>query len=248
MSTRHGACAEPVSEMSVNDQERLHILAEAAADLVTSGMQVGLGTGSTAAAVVRALGKRVTAGLDIVGVATSHETETLARELGITLTTLDAVDRLDIGLDGADEIDPHLNAIKGRGGALLIEKLVALACDRFVLVASTGKNVRQLGERMPLPVEVVSFGWPGTASRLKALGIEPQLRLSPSTGALPLTTDNGGYILDCRTGPIADPVALGAAIKGTTGVVDHGLFLGIATEALQVDPAGEILRRERNRS
>jgi ribose 5-phosphate isomerase A len=231
--------------MRLKDQERLLMLAEAAADLVTSGMHVGLGTGSTAAAVVRALGKRVASGLEIIGVATSHETEVLARELGITLTTLDAVERLDIGLDGADEIDPHLNAIKGRGGALLIEKLVALACDQFVLVASTEKDVRHLGERMPLPVEVVSFGWPGTAGRLAALGIESQLRLSPSAVALPLTTDNGGYILDCHTGPISDPVALGAAIKGTTGVVDHGLFLGIATEALQVNPDGQIVRRER---
>jgi ribose 5-phosphate isomerase A len=230
----------------MNDQERLQILAEAAAELVTSGMHVGLGTGSTAAAVVRALGKRVANGLDMVGVATSHETEVLALELGIRLTTLDAVDRLDIGLDGADEIDPHLNAIKGRGGALLIEKLVALMCERFVLVASTEKNVQQLGERMPLPVEIVSFGWPGTANRLAALGISPRLRLAPNEGALPFTTDNGGYILDCRTGPMPDPVALGAAIKGTTGVVDHGLFLGIATETVQVDPAGKIIMRERD--
>lgn len=245
MPPPRGDCVAPVSEMILNDQERLHVLAEAAADLVISGMRVGLGTGSTAAAVVRALGKRVANGLDFVGVATSHETEVLALELGIRLTTLDSVDHLDLGLDGADEIDPQLNAVKGRGGALLIEKLVALMCDRFVLVASTEKDVRLLGERMPLPVEVVSFGWPGTASRLSELGIEPRLRLSPTEGALPFTTDNGGYIFDCRTGPIDDPLALGAAIKATTGVVDHGLFLGIATAALQVDPAGTIVMRER---
>lgn len=229
----------------MNDQERLQILAEAAADLVQPGMQVGLGTGSTAAAVVRALGKRVANGLEFVGVATSHETEVLALELGIHLTTLDAVERLDLGLDGADEIDPQLNAVKGRGGALLIEKLVAVQSERFILVASTEKNVAHLGERMPLPVEIVSFGWPGTADRLAALGIEPTLRASATDGALPFTTDNGGYILDCRTGRIADPVALGAAIKATTGVVDHGLFLGIAAAAIQVDPAGEIIFRER---
>jgi len=245
MHTRHVDSAVPVSEQVMNDQERLQILAEAAAGLVTPGMSVGLGTGSTAAAVVRALGKRVADGLDFVGVATSHETEVLALELGIRLTTLDAVDHLDLGLDGADEIDPYLNAIKGRGGALLIEKLVALLCERFILVASTEKNVESLGERMPLPVEVVSFGWPGTASRLAALGIEPQLRQSPGEGALPFTTDNRGYILDCRTGPIADPAEMGAAIKSITGVVDHGLFLGIASAALQVDPAGSIVMRER---
>jgi ribose 5-phosphate isomerase A len=227
----------------VEAAERLHRLAIAAADLVQPGMLVGLGTGSTASAVIEELGRRVAAGLTFTGVATSSRTEKQARELGISMTSLDDVDRLDLGIDGADEIDPALNAVKGRGGALLMEKLVALACDQYVLVASTEKNVDRLGERTPLPVEIVSFGWLHTAARLADLGIAPELRRDQER---PFTTDNGGYILDCVTGPIADSKALGAAVKAVAGVVEHGLFLGIATLALQVDPEGVIVSRERS--
>jgi ribose 5-phosphate isomerase A len=226
----------------VEPAERLHRLAVAAADLVKPGMLVGLGTGSTASAVIEELGRRVTGGLTFTGVATSSRTENQARQLGICLTRLDDVNRLDLGIDGADEIDPALNAIKGRGGALLMEKLVALACDQFVLVASTEKNVDHLGERTPLPVEIVSFGWPHTAARLAELGMAPELRRHQSR---PFTTDNGGYILDCVTGPIADSAALATAVKEVAGVVEHGLFLGIASMALQVDLEGTVLRRER---
>jgi len=187
----------------------------------------------------------VRAGLDVIGVPTSEATRADAQRVGVTLTTLDETPHLDLTVDGADEIGPGLALIKGGGGALLREKIVAAASDHMIVIADDTKWCSTLGQ-FPLPVEVVSFGWPGTADRLKALGVEPRLRLSPTGGAFPLTTDNGGYILDCHTGPIADPVALGAAIKGTTGVVDHGLFLGVATEALQVNPAGEIVRRERN--
>lgn len=225
--------------------ERLHRLAVAAADLVQPGMFVGLGTGSTADAVIRELGRRVADGLAFIGVATSARTESLARELGIPLTKLDAVEHLDLGIDGADEIDPALNAIKGRGGALLMEKLVALACEHFVLVASSEKSVAVLGARMPLPVEIVPFGWPRTAARLSDLGIEPSLRLAGDGSALPFRTDNGGYILDCETGPIADALRLASDVKAITGVVDHGLFLGIASAAMQVDEDGEIVVRER---
>jgi ribose 5-phosphate isomerase A len=229
----------------VDDAERLLRLANAAADLVKPGMRVGLGTGSTADAVIRELGRRVAVGMSVTGVPTSSRTASLARELGIPLTTLDAVERLDLGIDGADEIDPALNAIKGRGGALLLEKLVALACNEFVLVGSTEKNVAQLGERMRLPVEIVPYGWPQTADRLSALGIVPELRKSPTDPAKPFTTDNGGSILDCATGPIADPAWLAASVKAVTGVVEHGLFLGIATAALQVDPLGNVIQRAR---
>ena len=229
----------------MDDAERLRRLAIAAADLVEPGMHVGLGTGSTADAVIRELGRRVAAGLSVTGVPTSSRTAALARELGIPLTTLDQVTRLDVGIDGADEIDPALDAIKGRGGALLPEKLVALACDTFVLVASMEKDVDRLGQRMRLPVEIVPYGWPQTAARLAALGIGPQLRRSPEDLRQPWVTDNGGYILDCATGPISDPTALASAIKVTTGVVEHGLFLGIASAALQVDREGNIIRRER---
>lgn len=222
--------------------ERLHRLAIATADLVKPGMLVGLGTGSTASAVIEELGRRVANGLNFTGVATSSRTKTQARELGIHLTHLADVERLDLGIDGADEIDPALNAIKGRGGALLMEKLVALACDQYVLVASTEKNVDRLGERTPLPVEIVSFGWPHTAARLTDLGIAPELRRDSRR---PFTTDNGGYIVDCVTGPIEEATALAAAVKAVAGVVEHGLFLGIASMALQVDPEGTVLRREK---
>jgi ribose 5-phosphate isomerase A len=236
--------ADEVTDM--RDDERLQRLAIAAADLVAPGMIVGLGTGSTADAVIRELGRRVAEGLSFTGVPTSQRTEQLARELGIPLTTLDEAAALDLGIDGADEIDPNLDAIKGRGGALLHEKLVALACAKFVLVASTEKNVARLGQRTPLPVEIVTLGWRQTAARMAPLGINPTLRPSSADPALPWQTDNGGFILDCATGPLADPYALAAAIKGTAGVVEHGLFLGIAQSVLQVDANGAVLRRERH--
>lgn len=228
----------------MDQAERLQRLASAAVDLVQPGMVIGLGTGSTADAVVRELGARVAAGLSVTGVATSSRSEALAQSLGIPLTTLEAVERLDLGVDGADEIDPNLNAVKGRGGALLMEKIVALACQRFVLVATTEKDVAQLGLRMPLPVEVVTFGWKQTAARLASLRLSPSLRMTDDAST-PYVTDNGGYTIDCDTGPIADAAALSAAIKAITGVVDHGLFVDLATDALQVDPAGELIHRTR---
>src|SRR5215212_5559210 len=156
--------------------ERLQRLAVAAADLVVPGMMVGLGTGSTADAVTREMGRRVAGGLVFTAVATSNRTEALARDLGIPLSTLDEIDRLDLGIDGADEIDPALDAIKGRGGALLREKLVALSCDDYVLVATTEKSVDRLGARTSLPVEIVAFGWSQTAKRLVSIGISPERR------------------------------------------------------------------------
>ena len=225
--------------------ERLRRLADAAADLVTPGMLVGLGTGSTADAVTRELGRRVAEGLIFTAVPTSVRTEALARGLGIPLATLDETDRLDLGIDGADEIDPALDAIKGRGGALLREKLVALSCDDYVLVATTEKSVDRLGTRTPLPIEIVAFGWPQTAKRLASIGVAGQARTVDDAPARPWATDNGGIIVDCVTGPIADAAELAAAIKAVSGVVEHGLFLEIARIALQVDPQGQVVRRER---
>jgi ribose 5-phosphate isomerase A len=225
--------------------ERLRRLAIAAADLVTPGMLVGLGTGSTADAVTHELGRRVAGGLIFTAVPTSGRTQALARDLGISLATLDEIDRLDLGIDGADEIDPALDAIKGRGGALLSEKLVALSCDDYVLVASTEKSVDQLGTRTPLPIEIVAFGWSQTAKRLASIGLAGQLRTVDDESARPWLTDNGGIIVDCPTGPIADPSRLSASIKAVSGVVEHGLFLDIARAALQVDPEGQVVRRER---
>jgi len=226
--------------------ERLLRLAAAAADLVVSGMVVGLGTGSTADAVTRELGRRLAGGLIFTGVPTSDRTEALARDLGIPLATLDGAERLDLGIDGADEIDPALDAIKGRGGALLREKLVALSCDDYVLVATTEKSVDRLGTRTPLPVEIVAFGWSQTATRLADIGVSPQPRPLDGDPTRPWVTDNGGVIMDCATGPIADPSRLAAAVKAVPGVVEHGLFLGIARAALQVDPDGQVVRRDRS--
>jgi ribose 5-phosphate isomerase A len=225
--------------------ERLQRLAVAAADLVAPGMVVGLGTGSTADAVTRELGRRVAGGLNFTAVPTSDRTKGLARSLSIPLATLEEIDRLDVGIDGADEIDPALDAIKGRGGALLREKLVALSCDDYVLVATTEKSVDQLGARTPLPVEIVAFGWSQTAQRLASLGISPELRTLDEDRSRLWVTDNGGVILDCATGPIADPSQFAAAVKAISGVIEHGLFLGIARAALQVDPDGQVMRRGR---
>ncbi|MFN8594360.1 MAG: ribose-5-phosphate isomerase RpiA [Thermomicrobiales bacterium] len=227
-------------------RDRLQRLAATAADLIEPGMTVGLGTGSTADAVLYELGRRVAAGLTFTGVATSARTEALARELGVALAPLASVARIDLGYDGADEIDPHLDAIKGRGGALLYEKLVACSCARYVLVATTEKVVTHLGERTPLPVEIVAFGWPQTAARLRALGISPVLRRATNQPDEPFRTDNGGLILDCDTGPMSDPGQIAAAVKAVPGVVEHGLFLGLASDVLLVGEDGAIAHRQRS--
>jgi ribose 5-phosphate isomerase A len=223
----------------MDDATRLATLAERAAAEVQDGMTLGLGSGSTAEAVIRALGQRVTAGLTVRGVPTSERTAKLAREVGIPLLSLDEVERLDLGIDGADEIDPELNLVKGRGGALLHEKLVALACDDWLIVAAAEKLVSQLGTRMPLPVEVIPLGWMTTSTRVASLNLVPALRLKPNTSE-PFITDGGHYLLDCETGPIADPALLAAALKGLTGVVDHGLFIGLATRAMVVEQNAQI--------
>jgi ribose 5-phosphate isomerase A len=212
--------------------------AERALDYVESGMAIGLGTGSTASFMLRGLAARLADGRlqRVVGVPTSEQTAVLARELGIPLTTLDRHPSLDLALDGADEIDPHLRLIKGLGGAMLREKIVAASAARFVVMASVSKRVERLGERSPLPVEVVTFGMPLCIRRLAALGGEPVLRCDHS-GA-PFVTDEGNLILDCHFGVIADPEALAAAICAIPGVVAHGLFLGMASLAVIAGPDG----------
>ncbi len=227
--------------------QALIALAQAAADEVSDGMIVGLGTGSTAEALVQELGRRVSGGLRIVGVPTSQRIADLARSLDIPIRTLNDVleegETIAVGLDGADEIDPALNATKGRGGALLFEKLVALSCERFVLIAGEAKLVTRLGSRMPLPVEVVALGWPGTLARLDVLGLNPRLRMTVPVGSDPATsyrTDSQNLIIDCATGALADPVATATALKATTGVVEHGLFLRIAHAAYVADADGMV--------
>jgi ribose 5-phosphate isomerase A len=179
----------------MDDATRLARLAERAAAEVPDGATIGLGSGSTAEAVVRALGAQVATGLRVTGVPTSERTARLAREVGIPLRTLDEVggDRLAFGFDGADEIDPGLNLVKGRGGALLYEKLVALACADWLIVAAAEKLVDRLGTRMPLPVEIVPLGWRQTSTRVASLGLSPTLRVEPDSGE-PFLTDGGHSI------------------------------------------------------
>jgi ribose 5-phosphate isomerase A len=222
---------------------RLARLGEAAAALIEDGQTVGLGTGSTANAMIEALGRRVAGGLRLSAVVTSSQTEELARQVGIPVGSIDDVETLDIGIDGADEIDPDLTLIKGRGGALLYEKIVAERCRRFIVIGTTEKLVKGIGLRLPLPIEVIPFGWSHTARAIEALGLAPTLRRDAS--GEPLVSDGGHYLLDCTPHLITDPADLGRRLKSLTGVVDHGLFFGLATEAMVVDEAGGIRVIER---
>ena len=202
---------------------------EAVARYVRDGMRLGLGTGSTASAMIEALAARLAAGdvRDIVGVPTSEATAALCGRLGLPLTTLAETPELDVVIDGADEVDPGLDLIKGLGGAHLREKIVASAGRAMIVVADGAKLVAHLGERAPLPVEVVEFALPVCERALGELGWEPTRR----TGAdgRPFVTDEGNAILDCRRADWNDPAALAAAVKAVPGVVEHGFFLGMAT-------------------
>ena len=210
----------------------------AVAEHVTSGTALGLGSGSTANHAVRALGRLLAEGAlrNVVGVPTSERTARLAREVGVPLAGLAQQPRLAVAIDGADEIAPGLALIKGLGGALLREKVVASAADRFVVVADERKLVDRLGVRAPLPVETIVFALPVVRRALERLGAEPTLR----TGADGATfeTDEGNCILDCRWARIDDPERLAASIAGVPGVVEHGLFLGMAAEAYVAGEAG----------
>ena len=215
--------------MTTDEQKRA--AGEAAAELVEPGMTVGLGTGSTAAWFVKALAAR---NLPVRGVPTSEATATLARSLGIELIDLNETGTLDLTVDGADEIAPGLALNKGGGAALLREKLVWAGSYRCVVIADAGKVLPRLG-RFPLPIEVVEFGHKSTAARITALawttGIIADPVLRTSNGA-PVRTDGGNLIYDLPCGAIEDPAALAAALNDLTGVVDHGLFLGLAERAL----------------
>ncbi|HUO21613.1 MAG TPA: ribose-5-phosphate isomerase RpiA [Caulobacteraceae bacterium] len=208
---------------------------EAAAALVQDGMTVGLGTGTTAAYLVKALGERAWAeGLKLRCVATSEATASLAAAVGLTVIDLNDAGGIDLTIDGADEIGPGLSLIKGGGAALLREKLVWEASKRCVVIADAAKAVPRLG-KFPLPIEVVAFGHKTTALRLcdalaeADIGIAPRLRVKDGK---PVVTDGGNYIYDAACGVIADPALLADALKSVTGVVEHGLFLDLAEEAI----------------
>ncbi len=211
-----------------NDREK-EAAALAAVKLVRDGDIVGLGTGSTAAYAIRFLGQRVQAGLKIRGIPTSIHTQEAAASLGIPLTTLDEFQKIDITIDGADEVDPKLRLIKGGGGALLREKIVASASRNLVIIADSSKRVSMLG-KFPVPVEVIKFAEAVVANKIAAFGAEVIVR-GASSGR-PFITDEGNHILDCNFGQIPDPPALARKLENTPGVVEHGLFIGMASAVL----------------
>jgi ribose 5-phosphate isomerase A len=218
------------------------VAGELALDLhVRPGMKLGLGSGSTSHLMVRALGERVRAGLDVVGVATSTKTAEIARAAGVRLIDLGEAGELDLAIDGADEIDPRLDMIKGGGASLLYEKIVAHAARRMVAIVDESKLVERLG-RFPLPVEVIPFGWEATARSIRSVfacegyaGWEIAIR---GGSAAPLRTDAGNFILDCRLGRIDDPARLGNLLNDLPGVVEHGIFVGYAGSVIVGRPDG----------
>jgi len=208
---------------------------------VQGGMSLGLGTGSTARHFVELLGEKVRAGLKVVGVPTSQATRAQAERCGIALTTLDDIDRLDLTVDGADEIDPALNLIKGGGGALLREKIVAAASDRMVVIADDSKWVDVLG-RFPLPVEVIPFGLAATrrgmAKAFAECGVSGEMTLRKGRDGHVFVTDGGHWIIDAHLGRIAEPVRLSGLLNAIPGVVEHGLFTKLASVALLASAQG----------
>jgi ribose 5-phosphate isomerase A len=217
----------------MDEQSRLkRAAAERAVDDLQSGMTVGLGAGSTARFAIRRLAELIAAGrlTDIVGIPCSRQVSEEAARLGIELGTLDEHPAVDTTIDGADEVDPDLNLIKGAGGALLHEKMVEQASRRVIIVVDASKRSPVLGSRRAVPVEVVEFGWPAQVRYLESLGARVQRRLTG--GGAPFRTDEGHLILDCAFGPIGRPRELAALLEARAGVVEHGLFLGIATDVL----------------
>jgi ribose 5-phosphate isomerase A len=220
----------------MTQDEAKRLVARRAAELVEDGMAVGLGTGTTATLFIRELGERVRQGLKIRCVASSDASHALGLQLGMDVTTLEELPELDVYIDGADEVGPGLALIKGGGGALLREKIVASAAKEFIVVVDSTKMVERLG-KFPLPVEVVKMALPVVEPRLRALGLNPKLR-GAKNGAGPYLTDEKNYILDCACGRIEDPEETAAEIRSIVGVVEHGLFLGMATLALVAGEGG----------
>jgi len=223
--------------MHTDENEMKKAAAESAAALVTDGLVVGLGTGSTAKFAVAELGRRVADGLRIVGVPTSEATAAQARSLGIPLATLAEKPEIDLTIDGADEVEEGtLNLVKGLGGALLREKIVASSTKRLVIVVHGSKIVSRLAATGPVPVEVVPFGWESTARRLAGLGAKAVLR--QKTNGEPFRSDGGNYIVDCtfETGVLAESLA--RELDHIVGVVEHGFFIGLTSEVHVAEPGG----------
>ncbi|MBN1657293.1 MAG: ribose-5-phosphate isomerase RpiA [Anaerolineae bacterium] len=228
------------SEQSLKQQAADRVLT-----CIQSGMVVGLGAGSTAILAVRGLAQKLARGelTDIRGIPCSSLIEAEARRLGIPLTTLEDNPVIELTFDGADEVDPALNLIKGGGGALLHEKIVAQASRREIIIVDESKLSPALGTHWPVPVEVIPFGWRTQAAYLESLGARVHLR--PDAHGQPFQTDEGNLILDCDFGPIDDPSGLGARLDARTGIVAHGIFLGLATEVIVAGTEGiRHLKRE----
>lgn len=233
--------------MNLDDLKRQ--AAARALDFVQDGMKLGLGTGSTARHFVELLGMRVRDGLKVIGVPTSEATREDAVRCGVRLTTLDEVDRLDLTVDGADEVDPALNLIKGGGGALLREKIVAAASDRMIVIADDSKWVETLG-RFPLPIEVIPFGLGATKRAIDrsfaACGVSGQLDLRKGRDGHVFVTDGGHWIVDARLGRIPDAPRLAQVLGAIPGVVEHGLFIGLASTVMLAGSQGiRVIERDR---
>jgi ribose 5-phosphate isomerase A len=221
----------------MTQDEAKRMAARRAVEFVEDGMLLGLGSGTTSAIFIEELGARVKQGLHVRGVATSAASQRLAESLNIPMTNFEESPELDLAIDGADEVGPGLALIKGGGGALLREKIVASAAKKFIVVADSSKLVRQLGH-FPLPVEVIQMALPIVSRKLEALGLNPKLRHHPDGSTY--ITDEGNYIVDCSCGVIADAAKTAADIRGIVGVVEHGLFLGMASVALIASSHGVI--------
>ena len=225
-------------EITLKVQTLKQQAAEFALQFVQSGMVLGLGSGSTALFATRGIGRRIQAGdlKKIVAIPTSLAIEAEARMLDIPLTTLEDHPQIDVTIDGADEVDPELNLIKGGGGALLREKIVAQATQRQIIVVDESKLSDQLGTRWAVPIEVIPFGWTAQAAFLQSLGAAPKLRRQDN--GRPYLTDQSNFILDCHFGKIEDPSWLAEAIKGRAGIVEHGLFIQMAHDVIVAGQSG----------
>jgi ribose 5-phosphate isomerase A len=236
--------ASPAPQQPPSQEALKEAAANFAAAQLQNGLIVGLGSGSTARLLVAAIGRRVKEGLQIVGVPTSEQTPEQARTLGISLATLADYRQLDITIDGADEVElGTLNLIKGGGGNQLREKIVATASSRLIIIVDESKLVAQLGSHAKVPVEVAQIGWQATARNLAKLNADPGLRLNAE--GKPFVTDGGNYILDCAFGPIESASDLDRDLNSVVGVVEHGLFIGMASQVLVGTPSG-VKRLDRN--
>lgn len=213
------------------------IVGEKAADFVKDGMVVGLGTGSTVFYTIQKLGQLVKEGLSIKGIPTSVQTEELAKELGIPLTSFSEIESIDIAIDGADEVNSDLELIKGGGGALLREKIIARAAKTFIVVADSSKRVEKLGA-FRLPVEVIPFGYEMTEKHIRAMGLVPEIRLNREN---PFITENGNYIFDCEISEHVQPEMLEQMLNMIPGVVENGLFVGMTDLVITLDPEKNVV-------